>query len=96
MTPHPSLPGARTLLAKHTQQPPSNAVTWGRLLRGSVAQWVTPFRAAYSVPLAHHSGLNAGKPQMAVCRNEFIDTFDFVNNTFVQAMRAFLGCVRDS
>ena len=42
VTPHPSLPGARTLLAKHTQQPPSNAVTWGRLLRDSVAQWVTP------------------------------------------------------
>jgi hypothetical protein len=61
--------------------------------RGAVGH---AFRAACSVPLAHHSGLNAGKPQMAVCRNEFIDTFDFVNNTFVQAMRAFLGCVRDS
>lgn len=36
---------------------------------------------------------NTGKPQMALARNEFIDTFDFTNNTFVQAMRAFLGCV---
>ena len=36
-------------------------------------------------------GVHAGKPQMAQCRNEFVDTFDFTNNTFVQAMRAFLG-----
>ena len=37
-------------------------------------------------------GCCAGKPQQGLCRNEFIDTFDFTNNTFVQAMRAFLGC----
>ena len=32
-----------------------------------------------------------GKPLMAATRNAFIDTFDFTNNTFVQALRTFLA-----
>lgn len=38
--------------------------------------------------------LAGGKPLMAATRNAFIDTFDFTRNTFVQAMRAFLGSFR--
>lgn len=38
--------------------------------------------------------LAGGKPQMSLARNAFVDTFDYTNQTFVQALRSFLGSFR--